>query len=142
MGGYFCDNRPLLCRKSRALPLFKHSKNQLQRYLKGETVKLKKYFYVLRPLLACKWILAEGTPPPMLFKTLMDKHLDEEVKPDVLKLLDLKMNTPEITEGKRFDKVNDYIDKNIAQMEEVIKNLPDKHEQSWEELNKIFIDLL
>lgn len=78
----------------------------------------------------------------MLFKTLMDKHLDEEVKPDVLKLLDLKMNTPEITEGKRFDKVNDYIDKNIAQMEEVIKNLPDKHEQSWEELNKIFIDLL
>ena len=47
----------------------------------------------------------------MLFKTLMDKHLDEEVKPDVLKLLDLKMNTPEITEGKRFDKVNDYIDK-------------------------------
>lgn len=27
-------------------------------------------------------------------------------------------------------------------MEEAIKNLPDKHEQSWEELNKIFIDLL
>lgn len=60
----------------------------------------------------------------MLFKTLMDKHLDEEVKPDVLKLLDLKMNTPEITEGKRFDRVNDYIDKNIAQMEEVIKIFP------------------
>ena len=72
----------------------------------------------------------------------MDKHLDEEAKPDVLKLLDLKINTPEITEGKRFDRVNDYIDKNIAQMEEVIKNLPDKHEQSWEKLNKIFIDLL
>ena len=118
------------------------AKSNYREYLKGETVKLKKYFYVLRPLLACKWILAEGTPPPMLFKTLMDKHLDEEVKPDVLKLLDLKMNTPEITEGKRFDRVNDYIDKNIAQMEEVIKNLPDKHEQSWEELNKIFIDLL
>ena len=39
-------------------------------------------------------------------------------------------------------RVNDYIDNNIAQMEEVIKNLPDKHEQSWEELNKIFIALL
>lgn len=52
------------------------------------------------------------------------------------------MNTPEITEGKRFDRVNYYIDKNIAQTEEEIKNLPDRHEQSWEELNKIFIDLL
>ena len=108
----------------------------------GETVRLKKYFYVLRPLLACKWILAEGAPPPMLFKTLMDKYLDEDIKPDVLKLLDLKMNMPEITEGKRFDRVNDYIDKNIAQMEDVIKNFPDRHGQNWEVLNKIFIDLL
>lgn len=118
------------------------AKSNYREYLNGKTVKFKKYFYVLRPLLACKWILAEGTPPPMLFKTLMDKYLEEEVKPDVLKLLDVKMNSPEITEGKRFDRVNDYIDKNIAQIEEVIKNLPDKHEQSWKELNKIFIDLL
>ncbi|MBE6669070.1 MAG: hypothetical protein E7601_02570 [Ruminococcaceae bacterium] len=42
-------------------------------YLKGDTVRLKKYFYVLRPILACRWILSEGTPPPMLFRTLMDK---------------------------------------------------------------------
>ena len=56
--------------------------------------------------------------------------------------LHLKMNAPEITEGKRFDRVNYYIDKNIAQTEEEIKNLPDRHEQSWKELNKIFIDLL
>lgn len=44
------------------------AKSNYREYLKGETVRLKKYFYVLRPLLACKWILAEGTPPPMLFK--------------------------------------------------------------------------
>ena len=118
------------------------AKSNYREYLKGEMVRLKKYLYVLRPLLACKWILAEGTPPPMLFKTLMDKYLDEDVKPDVLKLLDLKMNTPEITEGKRFDKVNEYIDKTIAEIEEEVKKSPDKHEQNWEELNKIFIDLL
>ena len=55
------------------------AKSNYKEYLKGETVKLKKYFYVLRPLLACKWILAESTPPPMLFKTLMDKYLDESI---------------------------------------------------------------
>lgn len=78
----------------------------------------------------------------MLFETLMDKYLNEDVKPDVLTLLDLKMNTPEITVGKRFDRVNDYIENNIAKMEEVIKNLPDMHEQNWEELNQIFIKLI
>lgn len=72
----------------------------------------------------------------------MDKCLCEEVKPDVLKLLDLKMNTPEVTEVRRFDKVNDYIDKTLVEIEAVIKNLPDAHKQTWEELNKIFINLL
>ncbi len=118
------------------------AKSNYREYLKGETVKYKKYFYVLRPLLACKWILAEGTPPPMLFKTLMNKYLDEDVKPDVLKLLDLKMNSSEITEGQRFSKVNEYLDKNIILIEEIIKNLPDSHGHNWDKLNKIFIDLL
>lgn len=118
------------------------AKRNYREYLKGETVKLKKYFYVLRPLLACKWILAEGTPPPMLFKTLMDAYLDEEIKPDVLKLLDLKMNTPEITEGKRFDAVNAYIDKTMLELEEILKDLPERHEQNWMELNELFIGLL
>ena len=57
-------------------------------------------------------------------------------------LLDLKINSPEITEGKRFDRVNEYIEENIGKIEETIKNLPDKHTQDWEELNKIFINLL
>lgn len=118
------------------------AKGNYREYLKGETVKLKKYFYVLRPLLACKWILAESTPPPMLFKTLMDKYLDESVKDDVLKLLDLKMNFPEIAEGPRFDKVNAYIEENMIKIEEQIKTLPSKHEKSWSKLNSLFVDLL
>jgi len=118
------------------------AKSNYSEYLKGETVRFKKYFYVLRPLLACKWIIAEGTPPPMLFSELMDKYLDEAIKPDVLKLLDLKMNNPEITEGKRFDKVNEYLDKTILEIEEQIKSLPYLHEQSWDELNNVFLSLL
>lgn len=47
-------------------------------YLKGEDVKLKKYFYVLRPLLACKWILEKDTPPPMLFSELCDSKLERK----------------------------------------------------------------
>ena len=118
------------------------AKSNYREYLKGETVRLKKYFYVLRPLLACKWILAEGTPPPMLFRTLMDKYLDEDLKPDVEKLLDMKMNMPEIGEGKRFDRVNDYLDRNIEEIEGVIAGLPAEDARDWNELNEVFLSLL
>ena len=118
------------------------AKRNYREYLKGETVRLKKYFYVLRPLLACKWILSEGTPPPMLFRTLMEKYLDEGVRPDVEKLLDLKMNAPEMGEGKRVDRINDYIDENLTAIDEIIKNFPDRHTHGWEELNQIFVSLM
>ncbi len=118
------------------------AKRNYHEFLTGETVKFKKYFYVLRPLLACKWILAEGTPPPMLFSSLMEKYLDEEIKPDVEKLLDLKMNTPEIGEGKRFDRVNDYIEKNIKAVDAMIAELPNEEPNGWNELNNIFLSLL
>lgn len=72
----------------------------------------------------------------------MDKYLDESIREDVLKLLDLKMNQPEIAEGKRFEKVNEYLDKTILEVEKQIKDLPSSHEQSWDELNRIFLSIL
>ena len=118
------------------------AKSNYREYLKGETVRLKKYFYVLRPLLACKWILAEGTPPPMLFTTLMDKYLDEELKPDVERLLEMKINSPEIGEGKRFDRVNDYLDRNIDEIEIRLADLPREDARAWDELKTLFLSLL
>ena len=118
------------------------AKSNYREYLKGKTVCLKKYFYVLRPLLACKWILAEGTPPPVLFSKLMDKYLDESIREEVLELLDLKINKPEIAEGKRFEKVNEYLDRNILEIEEQIKCLPSTHQRTWDELNKVFLSVL
>ncbi|WP_420977494.1 DNA polymerase beta superfamily protein, partial [Campylobacter coli] len=40
-------------------------------YLQGETVRLKKYFYVLRPLLAARWVEAGKGVPPMRFAELL-----------------------------------------------------------------------
>lgn len=118
------------------------AKGNYREYLKGKTVRLKKYFYVLRPILACKWILNKGTPPPMLFGTLMDNYLDESLKPDVKNLLEVKMNTPELGVGKRINKINEYIDYNIAELENIIATYPYKREQNWDELNDIFLSML
>ncbi len=114
------------------------AKSNYREYLKGETVKYKKYFYVLRPLLACKWIFDRGTPPPMVFSELMDAYLEDALRPDVEELLRLKMTRPEIGEGKRMERVNAYIDRVITETEEAIKRLPTTYDNGWEELNEVF----
>ena len=100
------------------------AKGNYREYIKGDNVRLKKYFYVLRPILACKWILDKGTPPPMEFQALMEEYLDIEIKPDVEKLLDIKMNSPEITLGKPFTEINDYLEKSINEIDNILLSLP------------------
>ena len=118
------------------------AKSNFNGQLTGETVKLKKYFYVLRPLLACKWILEKGTPPPMLFSSLMQEHLDCEIRPDVERLLEMKMNNPEISHAERIDRIDAYLRRNMAEIEAVIANLPNDKTTEWEELNSLFLSLL
>ena len=118
------------------------AKGNYREYLKGETVRLKKYFYVLRPILACRWILAEGTPPPMLFSELVEKYLDDGIRDDVDILLKLKMQTPEIGTGRGMDNINNYIEKSISDIEKQLENIPYEKERNWEELDKIFLSLL
>lgn len=118
------------------------AKSNYHKYLKGDVVRFKKYFYVLRPILACKWILAEGTPPPMLFKTLMDKYLDESIKPDVETLLKTKTDMPEIGEGKHFIKIDEYLNRTIDDVDKIIAELPNKDTMDWETLNDVFLKLI
>lgn len=118
------------------------AKSNYREYLKGETVRLKKYFHVLRPLLACKWILAEQAPPPMLFSTLMDHCLESEFVPDVLELLKRKKQLSELGEGPRFDRINSYIESSMTQIEKCIQELPSEKKHGWEKLNALFLSLV
>lgn len=118
------------------------AKSNYREYLHGEMVRLKKYFYVLRPILACRWILEKHTPPPMLFTELADACLDKTLKPAVNELLSLKMNTSELGDGKRIDIINEYLDNSIVEIEELLKEYPSDEQSSWKELNTVFIQNL
>ena len=111
-------------------------------YLRGEMVRAKKYFYVLRPILACKWILEKGTPPPMLFTELVKSELPDDLSETVYQLLDLKMNSPEIKEIPRIDQLNRYLDTGIVSVKEQIEKLPNTPVQNWNELNELFFSVL
>ena len=111
-------------------------------YLKGDMVRAKKYFYVLRPILACKWILRTHTKPPMQFSKLVNAELEDALKPVVERLLDLKMNAPEIKEIPRVEEINVYLDRAIGALKNEIAAFPAEHRADWEPLNRFFLDTL
>lgn len=128
--------------KSGAYHYLSIAKSNYREYLGEEVVKLKKYFYALRPILACRWILEEGTPPPVRFDALADKYLDDSIKPDVEKLLSMKRSMPELGEGERLDKINDYLARAIEDTEKRLSALPDSPALDWDALNGVFLKII
>lgn len=118
------------------------AKSNYREFLRTDTVKLKKYFYVIRPVLACKWIIDKNSPPPMLFSELCNAELEPYMKPYVDKLLDLKINTPEITTGNRIDEINKYLDSNITEIQKIISDMPENNSREWNALDEIFKSFL
>ena len=108
-------------------------------YLKGDLVKAKKYFYALRPVLACQWILDRGTPPPMLFSELLKTELPVELIDVVNQLLELKMNSPEVKLIKRISEINEYLDESIPRIKSAVRLLDDSYTPDWSELNQLFL---
>jgi uncharacterized protein len=78
-------------------------------YLQGETVRLKKYLYVIRPLLCCRWIDRTQQMPPVV---MMDMVNEESQIPldEILALLAAKMSGEELSEGPRIAPLNKFIE--------------------------------
>ncbi len=118
------------------------AKSNYREYLKGDVVKAKKYFYVLRPILACKWILDKHSPPPMLFDDLVAAELDPPLKPEIERLLDIKMNAPELKLIPRIDSINHYLDESIEAVELAVEQVADEERNDWSELNSLFLKII
>jgi predicted nucleotidyltransferase len=118
------------------------AKRHISVYLETPDVSLKKYFYGIRPVLACKWIAEKGTPPPVLFSELMDAELDDEFKPLINDLLRRKSDTNESGKILRIDELNAYIKSEIEKTESLINSLPKDQKSGFEELDRIFTDII
>lgn len=69
-------------------------------YLQGAEVRYKKYLYVLRPLLAVRWIDLGLGMPPMVFESLLEATLhDAAQRTEVEELLTLKRRAVEAEYG-------------------------------------------
>lgn len=87
-------------------------------YLHGEIVWIKKYFYVLRPLLAIRWIEAGRDIVPVRFDTLLDSaELPTPLRAAISELIVRKRQGDELARAPRIPIISDFIAAEIARLE-------------------------
>lgn len=111
--------------------------NNYDSYLQADVVRIKKYFYVIRPLLAARWIIDKKKQPPMLLSELMDAELPVELRPIVDRLLEMKRNVSELGTGLKIKELDDYIDKEFVEIKKVADEI-EPTKQDWKALDEFF----
>lgn len=109
-----------------------------QGYLLGDTVRYKKYFYALRPLLAARYIEEYHTAPPVLFDDLLKLDMPPRLKAAIDELLEIKKKTTEGEENPHMPVIRSFIEEETARQKEIADALPDDHNKDWTALNTIF----
>ena len=110
-------------------------------HLQGEHVRIKKYFYALRPLLAAKWIMDKKCPPPMLFSELVEAELEEELRPEVARLVDMKVNMLEADHAPKVEVLNAYIERHLEEVKQMAESAAVSPVE-WAPLNEVFLKIL
>ena len=111
-------------------------------YLLADMVKYKKYFYVLRPVLACKWIEQKKSPPPVLFNDLTRSVLERNMELIVAELLGKKVRMQETDKAPKIDVLNQYIEKNLEYFKILANEMQDDRKPGWGPLEIKFRELL
>ncbi len=118
---------------------FSMARGNYRKYLQGEEVKIKKYFYVLRPIFACLWILQHGTMPPMLFEELMDGVLEDTgLSEDIQHLLERKMAGDEMDLEPPITSIKQFIDFQLNRFTGIADELKPVRNKSANDLELLF----
>lgn len=87
-------------------------------HLKGDRVWVKKYFYVLRPILAVNWLEMELGIVPTEFEVLVNKVVETgKLRDSIIELIGAKREGQELDYGRRIPKIGDFIERELARLE-------------------------
>jgi len=113
-------------------------------YLQGDIVRVKKYFYVLRPIFACMWIEQYKNPPPIEFIQFLNVlDLDSGLKMQIQNLLQRKKAGEELDREKKITIINDFLDAKIHYFRKYVREMkPTQTSQDISLLNKILHNIV
>ena len=107
-------------------------------YLRGrEEVSLKKYLYVFRPLLACRWIERSLGQVPMLFNELVEGVLEErEVREALSALVARKQTGDELSVAPPDEVLSRFVVQELQRLKAL--NEPEDVAGDVSDLNRFF----
>ncbi|MBQ2955210.1 MAG: nucleotidyltransferase domain-containing protein [Clostridia bacterium] len=111
-------------------------------YLKRDQVSIKKYLYVLRPILCGRWLEQYSAMPPVLFSDLCEKVLPDKLKPATDELLLLKKQALEADLIGHIPVLDEFIFSEQERLNAVMHAMPRKHMQEFDGLNALFRAIL
>jgi predicted nucleotidyltransferase len=117
------------------------AKTNYRGYLQNDLVPLKKYFYVLRPLLAVRWLERHGTPAPIEFDRLLAMVDDRALLDAIDTLLAQKRASLELDLSPQVPAIQEFIVRELARLEDIV---PERFERRDVEprLSALFRDVL
>lgn len=111
-------------------------------YLQTDNVKIKKYFYVLRPIMACMWIEAKEESPPMEFGELLTQIDNKTLSEKISELLVKKKSGVELGIESQIPVINEFIEKKLQHFEGAIQSFDPKKKPDQQLLEDGFIRIL
>jgi len=110
-------------------------------YLKGDEVWTKKYFYVLRPVLASLWIeKGLGTPPTEFLKLLDTTVPAGTLRKEINALLAAKKAGQELRRGPRNEVISSFLESQLLRLDG--KGVRPSNTQDPADLERLFLDVL
>ncbi|QCJ41139.1 nucleotidyltransferase domain-containing protein [Bacillus sp. S3] len=117
--------------------------NNFREYLQGEEVKIKKYFYVLRPVLAAGWIEKYHEFPPLEFSTLVNHLVPEgSLKDEINTLLKRKLAGEELDKEPKIQVINQFLHEEIERLRKYANTLNNSTPNFTPQLDLLFRDTL
>lgn len=116
--------------------------NAAARWLHGSAdVPVKRYFYSLRPALALRAMrLSNGQRPPMNLQNLIDAcALPATLEALIAELVELKAQTNEKSNGRRFAELDAFIALELEQGKP--RATTSRTQSHWDEANRFFLNL-
>ena len=105
------------------------AKTNFRGYLQAEQVPLKKYFYVLRPLLSVRWLERRQQPAPIEFERLLETIQDVEgLRNAIDDLLALKRRTPELGLSPQIAPIQRFIEQELARLETLVPSRAERED--------------
>jgi predicted nucleotidyltransferase len=114
------------------------AKTNYRGYLRDDLVPIKKYFYVLRPLLSIMWLEKYREPPPIEFETLRQMIAgDSKLNGQISALLERKKISLEKELAPPIPELNQFIESELERLESFADSTG-KEQSVMDELNALF----